>query len=383
MDKTIQALLYLLRCGLHGSVPEPVLELNYDELFRLSVFHSVGAMTAMVLESGGLLAEPYTDAEQAKRWKELRAKSVRKNILLDEERAQILRDLDARGIWYLPLKGSVLQALYPKMGMRQMADNDILFDETYRHQVKAYMESRGYKTDDFGKGNHDVYLKPPVYNFEFHVSLFDPYAAPEKAAHFKNLKQRLKKDSDNACGYHFSHEDFYVYILTHAYKHYAHSGTGIRILLDIYVFLNKYGAQMNWEYIGGELKKLAICDFEEKVKNVTQKLFGGETASELNREEQNFLSYLMGSGVYGTRENFVNENLKPLRESDGTLSVQGRLRYIWKRLFLDKMIMKQYYPFCRKHEWSIPFFWIYRFIKAVLFRGKWILTECRILNRTK
>lgn len=40
------------------------------------------------------------------------------------------------GIWYLPLKGVILKEMYPVYGIRQMADNDILFDFTYRKEVK-------------------------------------------------------------------------------------------------------------------------------------------------------------------------------------------------------------------------------------------------------
>ena len=378
MDNTIQTLLYLLRCGLNGTAPEGLSNLDYDVLFQLSSSHSVSAMTALALEAGGLLKEPCTDAEQAKRWKSAWARTARKNILLDEERSQILQYLDDQGIWYLPLKGSILQALYPKMGMRQMADNDILFDETYRRQIRSFMESRGYKTKEFGRC-HDVYLKPPFYNFEFHVSLFDEYEEPEKALYYADVKNRLKKDSDNACGYHFSDEDFYVYILAHAYKHYIHAGTGIRILLDIYVVLRAYGAGMDWAYINRELDALGIHEFETKVKSVARKLFNGESLPDLTQEEQSFLSYLAGSGVYGTKKNLVKYRLNSVSSRNGAMPV--RLRYIWSRLFPDKNIMKLYYPFCRRHEWSIPAFWCYRLIRSVLFRRKNIREEYSLLNK--
>ena len=53
MDKTAQALLYLMRCALQDLPPKPIDGLDYEALYNLSVFHSVAAMTAMALESGG------------------------------------------------------------------------------------------------------------------------------------------------------------------------------------------------------------------------------------------------------------------------------------------------------------------------------------------
>ena len=54
---------------------------------------------------------------------------MRKALLFDAERKGILDFMEQRGIWYLPLKGVVLKDYYPAVGMRQMSDNDILYDE--------------------------------------------------------------------------------------------------------------------------------------------------------------------------------------------------------------------------------------------------------------
>lgn len=66
----------------------------------------------------------------------------------------------------MPLKGSILKDWYPKFGMREMADNDILFDASKRKEVKAIFQGRGYTVKEYDKSNHDAYEKPPIYNFE-------------------------------------------------------------------------------------------------------------------------------------------------------------------------------------------------------------------------
>ena len=55
-------------------------------------------------------------------------KAVRKNVILDVERTAIFEEFERKGIWYMPLKGSILKELYPENGMREMADNDVLYD---------------------------------------------------------------------------------------------------------------------------------------------------------------------------------------------------------------------------------------------------------------
>lgn len=382
MDKTTQALLYLMRCALQNEKPQAIDGLDYDALYRLSAAHSVVAMTAMALESGGLLTEEYANAACIKKWKDAKVKAIRKNILLDTEREQILQYFEEQGIWYMPLKGSVLKDLYPRMGMRQMADNDILFDPVYQHQVKAYMESRGYEAISFAIGNHDVYEKPPVYNFELHTSLFNEYLYEEWAAHYENIRIRLNKDPNNGYGYHFGDEDFYVYFLCHGYKHYCISGTGIRFLADIYVFLREKSDSMDWEYVKRELDKLKIYEFETATRELAEKLFGADNY-DLAAEEEKILGYLMGSGTYGTMENRVNRELDEIQKSEGPVTGWTKFRYTWKRLFPDKEFMKAYRPFLREHEWAIPFFWIYRIVRGVILRGKQIRRELHIINKTE
>lgn len=380
LDKNTKALLYLMRCALQNKKPEPIPELDYESLYKLSSAHSVVAMTAMALESGELLTEQYTTAECIKKWKDARVKAVRKNILLDAEREQLLAYLEEIGAWYMPLKGSVLKELYPKLGMRQMADNDILFDATYQQLVKDFMVGRGYQVIDFARGNHDVYEKPPVYNFEFHTSLFAENSHPEWAAYYKNVYERLFRMPGTNHGCCFSDEDFYVYFLLHGYKHYDGSGTGIRFLTDIFVFLQKRSKALNWIYILAELKKLGIDEFEEKSRKLACKLFGKEEIL-LEDEEQEQLAYMMGSGTYGTMENHVSKELEKLQGTDKPVTAWTKVKYTFQRIFPGIEHMKQYSAFCRKHPWSFPFFWVVRWCRAATVRRKAIMQEFKAVRK--
>ena len=149
------------------------------------------------------------------------------------ERAAILEKLEEAGIWYMPLKGSVLKDLYPRYGMRQMADNDILIDASRAEDVKSIMQSLGFTTECFGMSNHDIYHKPPVSNFEIHTALFGLSHEEKIYVYYRDVNSRLIKDEGKRCGWHFTPEDFYVYITAHEYKHFSGGGTGLRSFLDV------------------------------------------------------------------------------------------------------------------------------------------------------
>ena len=146
-------MLCLLGCGVNGTIPPKALLEKYRTenrtcgeepeaaqerqlyLYRVSQAHFVDALTGTVLKKAGVSLFPD--------WAQSIAKAVRKEILFDAERTKLFSFMEQNGIWYLPLKGIILKEYYPAVGMRQMSDQDILFDETYAQDVKQYMVSRG------------------------------------------------------------------------------------------------------------------------------------------------------------------------------------------------------------------------------------------------
>lgn len=165
MRKTAYQMRELAACALHGKVPsqELLAQVNPEKLYIMCQFHCLTAMVAVALRSAGI---------RSPQWEEEHVKAVRKSILLAAERRKLCEFLEQNGIWYLPLKGIVLEPMYPEIGMRQMADNDILYDKTARDKVRTFLTANGYQAISFGKSHHDVYQKPPVYHFEMHVSLY-------------------------------------------------------------------------------------------------------------------------------------------------------------------------------------------------------------------
>ena len=155
-------LIYLIRCVLNDKIPtqEKIEKMDLSQIYSVAKAHSLTAIAAYALERAGIRDE---------RFRQEKGKAIRKNITMDIEREKVLSELEKLGIWYMPLKGIILQNFYPMVGMRQMCDNDILFDNKYRDQVHEIMTSLGFKTKSFKKDKDDIYFKPPVCNFEMHI----------------------------------------------------------------------------------------------------------------------------------------------------------------------------------------------------------------------
>lgn len=362
MEKTSELLIYLMACSLQGTKPEEALLANIDmeALLRLAKAHSVSAMVCMALEQ----TDAFQNAAETTRlkWLDAKNKAVRKNMLLDAERHQLEKEFAEHGIWYMPLKGSILKDWYPKFGMREMADNDILFDPAGRKQVREIFQNRSYKTVSFGKGNHDVYEKAPIYNFEMHVSLF-PGTYKELTEQYENVKERLLPVDGTAYQFAFTPEDFYVFVLAHAHKHYSHSGTGVRTLADIYIMNQKLGGTMNWEYVDSELRGLGIFSYERESRELAQKLFGIAelpTKANLSEAEQQMLAYYLGASTYGTIENRTLNQMQKLQPDGGAITAHTKRKYLLSRIFPGREWCKACAPTVYKYPVLLPFFWVWR-----------------------
>lgn len=356
----MRVVAYLDGCAVREEVPdESMLEgLDLEQLLDAASRHTLGAVTACALQSAGVSTERVDQEVAIGLWK---AAQLETNWQL------VRRSMEAEGIWYCPLKGAVLKDLYPVPGTRQMADYDILFDASRAKDVRRIMETAGFSTEYYGMGNHDVYHKLPVSNFEMHRCLFGAGSEPGIVSYFQSVKDRLIKDKGNEYGWHMGVEECYLYIVSHEYKHFRSGGTGLRSLLDTYMYLLKYQNQMDWEAILSTADALGIAEFEEQQRSFALHLFRGER---LSPAEEEFFFYIVTSGTYGTIQHRVSNEIG--RRGGG---VRGKLSYVTQRLFLPMESVKSGYPFFYRHKVLLPALVLYRLGRAAMFRRKEVGSE--------
>ena len=362
--KSVDDLVYLVSSLLNDTHPdaERVASIDLKELYALAGAHTLRGLTAFALEHAGIHDPAFTAAK---------GQAIRKVVLLSLEREKVTAELETTGIWYMPLKGSVLKDYYPAVGMRESSDCDILFDASRAADVKDIMKGLGFTVEEYGMFHHDMYFKPPVSNFEMHKKLIALERYGKCYAYYADVKSRLLKDEGNDYGYHFSLEDFYIYMIVHEYVHYSEGGTGLRSLVDAYVYVKKFGEVMDWEYISRELEALELSDFEGRNRGLALRLFGGQ---DLTDEDCEMLKYIAGSGTYGSAEQAVMNRLKA--------HPQSGLKYILSRIFLPMDEIRDKYPFVYKHKCLILFLPFHRIIRAVK-RRRIALGEIRAVMKHK
>ncbi|CDA29596.1 nucleotidyltransferase family protein [Eubacterium sp. CAG:156] len=390
---------------------------NIGRFYYIAKKHNLVSLMEQAMEKMGF----ESDSDIWKRWLKEKNQLIYKSVLMDVEREAIQDFFEENNIWYMLLKGMVIRKYYPAPELREMADNDILFDNKYSKEVYDFMTARGYKSDDYNKGYHDEYLKPPAYNFEMHRQLVSSKERPKWYEYYKDVKSILINDANGKNQFYFSDNDFYVYFIVHTYKHFLNSGMGLRTVLDVYLYLNNLQDKLDFDYIEEQLKKLDAYDFEQTFRSLAFKMFG-ENAKEGNAaadelqdsfdakeqdmlresfdakkqdklcgsfdakeqdkwwnsfddKEHDMLSYILDAGTYGNLENSVAHKMGYTKGEKKKAS--DKAKYIFRRLFPSMDTIEEFFPFFYKHKWAIPFLYIYRIGKMPFTRRKKVAGELR------
>ena len=278
-------------------------------------------------------------------------------------------------IYHLPLKGSVLRKYYPNPILRIMADLDILFHEEDLKQAGMIVKELGYEVEHLG-GNHDVYYKKPYMNIELHRALISS-SYELLYNYYIDIWNRL--DTSNYL-VRMNKEDFLIYLILHAGKHFATSGAGLRFLMDLHFFFLKE-KDIDMRYVMDELKKTNFDTFAEIVITISKKLFDDLYHDDfnLNDDERYVLSYLISSGTYGTYDNSAaigvskenNENIK-----------SNKIKYFFKRVFPSYKTMVSIYPKLKRRKLLLPIYYLMR-ICRVIFKSKSYKQQLNSINNVQ
>lgn len=385
-------LVHLMSCALRGVAPAALpAGASWDAVFKLASRNSVATTCAFAVATA-----PGADAGERRRWQAEVDRNLMRHAVFDMEREAIFSAMDAAGLTHLPLKGVVTSRCYPRPEMRWMCDNDILFgrvsadgsvaaatDDDAR-DLRSIMEAAGFTAAYFGAGNHDCYQKAPFLNFEMHRGLANPEV--DWWEYYRDPWARAVKDT-GAPGLSraFSREDAYLFHIAHMFKHFSHSGHGVRGIADQWVLLQAWGGSMDRAYLDAELAKLGMLGFEADLRRVAANVVGADAcghalagkADALLAQDARMLAYMLGSGTYGTVANSVRNQLAQDAARNGEKG--SRARYLLRRAFPAREVLEQGYPVLKRAPWLLPGVYAYRLaVKTFTSAGR-VRTEFLVL----
>lgn len=293
---------------------------------------------------------------------------------------RLYHELKEAGITVCVVKGIICRMLYPKPDYRISGDEDLLIQPDQFELCHTIFEKLGMQPAEPNKditSEYEVaYGKPgsPLY-IELHKSLFP--TTSEAYGEFGNyfdeaLEHLIEVPIQEEYISTMDVTSHLFYLICHAFKHFLHSGFGIRQVCDIVLFANCYGGNIDWKLVMSNCKEIHADLFSAALFRIGEKylVFDPEKANlpkewqELNVDEEPMLLDLLNSGIYG------DSSMSRKHSSNMTLSAvsaykQGKQRTngVINTLFPPAKALETRFPYLKKCPLLLPVAWGERILK--------------------
>lgn len=359
MDIYINYLISLLKSAILGTEPSKVPEeTELEELFKTAKRHSV----ANVLYNS-LAKLDIADKKKLSSFEQEYARALYLEVKQQYYLEMLCEALEKNKIRHVLMKGIVIKPLYPSPDMRLSGDLDIFIDEENCPRVKKIMDELGYATELFNESvGHDEYLIDNAVRVEIHRRLVSNKCPWDKKC--QEITQRVVLDEPYQYRYKMSNEDYYLYMIAHIAKHMKYSGAGIKMVLDVWVFLRHYADKLDMDILNERLKYCGLDKFDANVRALVDYWFNDKEADKLTKK---LADYIVQSGSFGTHKQLVAGEMA--KNAAGTQSrVIGTLSYYVQIFFMPYNQMKESYPVLKKMPVLLPFLWVYRACRTIFFK---------------
>ncbi len=283
---------------------------------------------------------------------------------------QIWAAFDKAAIDYMPLKGCVMKAKYPKPELRVMGDADILIRLEQYERIIPILEQLGFQAK-YESDHELVWVREGLF-LELHKRLMPSYNRDFHTYFGDSWKLAKLKDGTR---YSMTAEDGMVYLFTHFAKHFRDGGIGCRHMVDLWVYLRSV-PEMDEAYVRRELEKFGLLRFYLNIRELLDVWFGDAPESDLSA----FLTdTVFNSGSFGTSDTrVVSRAVRDKHHSP--LGFNSRLLYLWQTAFPGVDVLKGKYAVLQKAPWLLPLVWLIRPFYKVLFERETLKEQERKLQ---
>lgn len=375
MKNTELAFLSILKAALQNRKLADLNELSrehWQEIFSMAEAHKVLPLVYQTVYQTPALE----DVERIR-------SQVRKQVMLQARKTEEFRILNQKlknaGCQPLVVKGLICRSLYPQPDLRISSDEDLLIPESQFDLCCEIFREFGMETDTEASRMQTEYEVPfrkkdGLLFIELHKSLFPPES--EAYGHwnrfFEDARDNAVSEGDVLT---LSYTDHLFYLICHAFKHFIHSGFGIRQVCDIVMFANAYGCQVDWHrvydnccQIHGEVFAAAIFRIGENYLTFDpEKAAYPKAFRDIAVDEADMLQDLLSAGVYG------GATMSRLHSSNMTLEAvsadrkgKGGRNSLKNTLFPPVESLKQRYPYLQNYPVLLPIAWgsrIFRYLR--------------------
>lgn len=337
---------------------------DWNEIFEIASIHDLCGILYANINSKKICA----NKEIMKKLETMFVSTIRYSTVQEITLQNLIKILSDNKIRHILFKGTVLKDYYPDKELRSMGDIDIVIDNENQKAIHDILIEKGFEFDELASHKSvRNYIKNNVC-FEIHSQIIEKnlFDDIDYISYFNDNFGNAVLIKDYT--YEFNYEYHFLYIMVHMAKHFKFSGCGVRMLLDVAVFVKHLSNVLKWDVIEKELSVLGLERFSANIFELCKKWFNVVIPIfdfETDESEVNLIGdYIIDGGVFG----YNGKNVDALRFIENDETFACKLKNILRMVFPSYEHLKSRYVwFENVPKCLLPLgwlrFWWFRVIK--------------------
>lgn len=285
--------------------------------------------------------------------------------------------LEAEGLRPLLVKGLACRLLYPNPDLRPSSDEDLLARDGEMEAIHGVLTRMGMEAEEGGPpGQAQVVTycdQESGLRIELHRRLFaeDAQAYGGMNRCFARAFERgVLLEGAGGPVWTMGPDDHLLYLICHSFKHFLHSGFGVRQVCDICLAAAAWGDRIAWDALFDALKPFRADCFARNLFAIGAEYLGFAglwpepmAAALAARGETDclpLLEDLLTAGVYGSSSDV---RLHSSRITLNAVAAEGEQRLgrsVLRTVFPSARELEGRYPYLKDKPWLLPGAWVQR-----------------------
>ncbi|MCD8013269.1 MAG: nucleotidyltransferase family protein [Lachnospiraceae bacterium] len=268
------------------------------------------------------------------------------------------------------LKGIVCRSLYKEgQDFRTSGDEDLLVDEANFQRAASVLEECGYHREVTHETHTDILQEVTFINADVGLAIelhINPLGRAndllsEMNDWFKDVfdKSEYVKILDTQIRV-MQPTDEFLFLVLHMFKHFTSTGAGLRMAMDVLLYMEKYYERIDWSYIWDRLKAVRADSYLADLIAMGNQYLGFALQQEKEAVcPETLVDDMMQTGLFG----IVNENASETARYTHMAIVNGgssKFGAVWHMIFPSWKMWTSWRPYLKEKPWMLPVEWVKR-----------------------
>lgn len=377
MDSQVIYFCTLIKNVIHSSKESQMEDIDWNYQVQLAKQHNL----LPIFYEGAIKQVSFMDTPEYATEMRVVLSSVMAQAKRTSAFLQLYEEFAQAGIYPIVMKGLICRELYGKLcDHRPSGDEDILIRLSEYWKVKDILIAKGYvstiegETQELLEQVQEVSFVHPTekLHIELHLNPMgrENEARSRMSDYFMNSFENYREVEIHGVKIRtMSHQVHLLYLILHAFKHFIRGGFGIRQMLDILLYQEKYGAEVDLKQIQDNLRNFKADIFWSDIIHIGNSYFGFQLPTiQKPKSPRELLEDAIQSGVFGNsaQADIMAAKAVTLATEDYLNDKKNnQLVTMLRTIFPQKSYLLQQAPYLEEAPWLLPVAWVKRWRRFI------------------